>query len=67
MINRRSPRLPRLNGKWYSSPHSQVVVVVNCCLLGIPLLNQVFSDIKVIPLYLFYYQTFFETWRNEHS
>ena len=23
--------------------------------------------IKVIPLKLFYYQTFFETWRNEHS
>ena len=22
---------------------------------------------KVIPLKLFYYQTFFETWRNEHS
>ena len=25
------------------------------------------STIKVIPLKLFYYQTFFETWRNEHS
>ena len=24
-------------------------------------------EIKVIPLKLFYYQTFFETWRNEHS
>ena len=24
-------------------------------------------QIKVIPLKLFYYQTFFETWRNEHS
>ena len=23
--------------------------------------------IKVIPLKLFYYQTFYETWRNEHS
>ena len=23
--------------------------------------------LKVIPLKLFYYQTFFETWRNEHS
>ena len=23
--------------------------------------------LKVIPLLLFYYQTFFETWRNEHS
>ena len=23
--------------------------------------------IKVIPLKLFYYQTFFETWHNEHS
>ena len=23
--------------------------------------------VKVIPLKLFYYQTFFETWRNEHS
>ena len=22
---------------------------------------------KVIPLKLIYYQTFFETWRNEHS
>ena len=22
---------------------------------------------KVMPLKLFYYQTFFETWRNEHS
>ena len=22
---------------------------------------------KVTPLKLFYYQTFFETWRNEHS
>ena len=29
---------------------------------------KVFSDsLKVIPLKLFYYQTFFETWRNEHS
>ena len=25
------------------------------------------SDIKVISLKLFYYQTFFETWHNEHS
>ena len=25
------------------------------------------DNIKVIPLKLFYYQTFFETWRNEHS
>ena len=25
------------------------------------------GDFKVIPLKLFYYQTFFETWRNEHS
>ena len=25
------------------------------------------SYIKVIPLKLFYYQTFFETWRNKHS
>ena len=24
-------------------------------------------QLKVIPLKLFYYQTFFETWRNEHS
>ena len=23
--------------------------------------------LKVIPLKLFFYQTFFETWRNEHS
>ena len=23
-------------------------------------------DFKVTPLKLFYYQTFFETWRNEH-
>ncbi len=23
--------------------------------------------LKVIPLKLFYYQTFFETWRNEYS
>ena len=23
--------------------------------------------VKVIPLKLFYYQTFFETWHNEHS
>ena len=23
--------------------------------------------IKVIPLKLFYYQTFFETWHNQHS
>ena len=23
--------------------------------------------LKVIPLKFFYYQTFFETWRNEHS
>ena len=29
----------------------------------------IFSHIilKVIPLKLFYYQTFFETWRNYHS
>ena len=26
-----------------------------------------FNELKVIPLKLFYYQTFFETWRNEHS
>ena len=26
-----------------------------------------FSPLKVIPLKLFYYQTFFETWRNKHS
>ena len=25
------------------------------------------EEIKVIPLKLFYYQTFFETWHNEHS
>ena len=25
------------------------------------------TNLKVIPLKLFYYQTFFETWRNEHS
>ena len=25
------------------------------------------AKFKVIPLKLFYYQTFFETWRNEHS
>ena len=25
------------------------------------------QELKVIPLKLFYYQTFFETWRNEHS
>ena len=25
------------------------------------------KTLKVIPLKLFYYQTFFETWRNEHS
>ena len=25
------------------------------------------TKIKVIPLKLFYYQTFLETWRNEHS
>ena len=24
-------------------------------------------NVKVIPLKLFYYQTFFEIWRNEHS
>ena len=29
--------------------------------------NEVANAIKVIPLKLFYYQTFFETWRNEHS
>ena len=31
--------------------------------------NDVFclQRFKVIPLKLFYYQTFFETWRNEHS
>ena len=23
-------------------------------------------QLKVIPLKLFYYQTFFDTWRNEH-
>ena len=26
-----------------------------------------FLPLKVIPLKLIYYQTFFETWRNEHS
>ena len=26
-----------------------------------------FYMVKVIPLKLFYYQTFFETWHNEHS
>ena len=26
-----------------------------------------YAFFKVIPLKLFYYQTFFETWRNEHS
>ena len=26
-----------------------------------------FTTLKVIPLKLFYYQTFFETWRDEHS
>ena len=29
--------------------------------------NAVYKQLKVIPLKLFYYQTFFETWRNEHS
>ena len=29
--------------------------------------NQKFSNIKVIPLKVFYYQTFFETLRNQHS
>ena len=30
-------------------------------------LKLVFEVLKVIPLKLFYNQTFFETWRNEHS
>ena len=25
------------------------------------------KPLKVIPLKLFYYETFFETWRNQHS
>ena len=29
--------------------------------------DQLMASFKVIPLKLFYYQTFFETWRNEHS
>ena len=52
MISRKSPRRPRLNGKWYFSLHSLVVVVVvvvvNYCLSGIQLLNQVYSGIKCI-------------------
>ena len=53
MINRKSPRLPRLNGKWYFSSHTYVVVVVvvvvvvNYCLSGTQLLNRVYSDINV--------------------
>ena len=31
------------------------------------LLKALACRLKVIPLKLFYYQTFFETWRNEHS
>ena len=33
----------------------------------VPKLKTLSSLLKVIPLKLFYYQTFFETWRNEHS
>ena len=28
--------------------------------------ERILYKLKVIPLKLFYYQTFFETWRNEH-
>ncbi|XP_044168345.1 uncharacterized protein LOC122952543 [Acropora millepora] len=31
------------------------------------LLEDVQVEVKVIPLKLFYYQTFFETWHNQHS
>ena len=43
--------------KHFSAVHSAVIV----CGGNTRLL------FKVIPLKLFYYQTFFETWRNEHS
>ena len=32
---------------------------------SVPLMTR--WHIKVIPLKLFYYQTFFETWHNQHS
>jgi len=31
------------------------------------MLNTIKMVVKVIPLKLFYYQTFFETWHNQHS
>ena len=31
------------------------------------MIDHLTTELKVIPLKLFYYQTFFETWRNEHS
>ena len=34
---------------------------------AIPRVYSLLFLFKVIPLKLFYYQTFFETWRNEHS
>ena len=41
------------------------------CMFSIDLLHAAFCSnnckLKVIPLKLFYYQTFFETWLNEHS
>ena len=45
--------------------------VFTCCRMSImafelPIMEMDFA-LKVIPLKLFYYQTFFETWRNEHS
>jgi len=37
------------------------------CSLAVDAMSRDLLAVKVIPLKLFYYQTFFETWHNQHS
>ena len=56
-----------LEKQWICFPRTSMIPETNS-ILERP--NSLFPSgrvIKVIPLKLFYYQTFFETWRNEHS
>ena len=41
-------------------------LTLSAAITKITMTRKYLSRFKVIPLKLFYYQTFFETWRNEH-
>ena len=58
-----------LSGKKYLKTNNSLFLCqTSCCqnLMAIKQIPSSYNSFKVIPLKLFYYQTFFETWHNEH-